>query len=135
MKRVMSLAEFEQWAAELGRDLPYGSVVWLTGPLGAGKTTFVRAFASGRGATGEIASPTYSLVHRYQGPRGVIRHLDCYRMRSQDEAADLDWEEIADADVVLIEWPDRAGPWALPPTVTLTLSHHGEDARVVESDR
>ncbi len=132
MTGTMSLAEFEEWAATLGRGMPEGSVIWLTGPLGAGKTTFVRAFAEGRGATGEIASPTYALVHRYDGPRGTIRHLDCYRLRSHDEAADLDWDDIAGSDVVLIEWPDRAGPWALPATAVITLDHDGEDTRRVE---
>ena len=55
-------------------------------------------------------SPTYALVHRYQGARGPVFHLDCFRLRSPDEAADLDWEGLlSEGDAILIEWPERAG--------------------------
>ena len=67
---------------ELGRSLPSGAVLSFEGELGAGKTTFIRAIARGLGVTLPATSPTYALVHRYQGRRGPVFHLDCYRLRN-----------------------------------------------------
>lgn len=129
---VLAQAALEALAGELAGRLPAGVVVWLDGPLGAGKTTFVRAFARGRGCTVEATSPTYALAHRYAGSRGDTWHLDCYRLRDPEEAADLDWEELSRADALLIEWPERAGAWAPRPDLTIRLAHDGDDTRWVE---
>lgn len=108
----------------LGRGLAPGSVVFFIGELGAGKTTLVQAVSRGLGVTGRATSPTYNLVHRYQGARGPVFHLDCYRLKHPDEAADLDWETLLkDGDAVLIEWPERAGEWLPQPSMTCILSH------------
>jgi tRNA threonylcarbamoyladenosine biosynthesis protein TsaE len=104
-------------------------VVWLTGPLGAGKTTLARALVRGRGVRDEATSPTYALVHHYEGPRGAVYHLDCYRLRTGDDAADLDWATLAAGDLLLIEWPERAGPWAPAATHRVMLEHAGDDSR------
>jgi tRNA threonylcarbamoyladenosine biosynthesis protein TsaE len=129
---VLDLAALEAAGRELGATLPAGSVVWLEGDLGAGKTTLTRAILTGRGVTTTGASPTYALVHHHEGPRGSVYHLDCYRLRRPDDAADLDWETLAGADLVVIEWPERAGAWAPPPTHRIRLGHHGEDTRTME---
>lgn len=113
----------------LGRALAPGEVVWLQGDLGAGKTTMVRAIAKGLGVRESATSPTYSLVHRYEGRRGPVYHVDCYRLRRPDEAADLDWEGLAAGDALLLEWPERAGPWAAPPTRLLRLGHAEDPER------
>lgn len=125
-------AALEALGAELGDTLLSGSVIWLEGPLGAGKTTLVRSIAAGRGIAGEATSPTYALVHHYEGRRGAIYHLDCYRLRHPDEAADLDWETLLAADLLLIEWPERAGAWAPAPTHRVHLDHTSDDRRTVE---
>jgi tRNA threonylcarbamoyladenosine biosynthesis protein TsaE len=116
----------------LGRELPFGSVVWLQGPLGAGKTTLVRAIARGRGVPDEATSPTFGLVHHHQGPRGEIYHVDCFRLRHPDEAGDLDWETLAVSDLLLIEWPERAGVWAPSASVRIGISDAGDDLRQLE---
>jgi tRNA threonylcarbamoyladenosine biosynthesis protein TsaE len=115
---------------ELGRNLPRGAVLAFEGDLGAGKTTFIRAIVRGLGVGAAATSPTYALVHRYAGPRGPVFHLDCYRLRNPDEAADLDWEGLlSDGDAVLIEWPERAGPWMPEPTMRFRLSHLDDPGR------
>jgi tRNA threonylcarbamoyladenosine biosynthesis protein TsaE len=120
------LAAFEALGERLGRDLALGSVAWLEGDLGAGKTTLVRAIVRGRGVTEAASSPTYNLVHHYRGPRGSIYHVDCYRLRDPEQAADLDWETLVAADLLLIEWPARAGAWAPPPSALIRIA--GADA-------
>lgn len=124
MIRPVSEAELRSLGEALGQSLPPGSVVRLEGDLGAGKTTLAQAIARGLGVEPGATSPTYALVHRYQGRRGPVFHLDCYRLRRPEEAADLDWESLLrEGDAVLIEWPERAGPWIPPATHRFRLHH------------
>jgi tRNA threonylcarbamoyladenosine biosynthesis protein TsaE len=127
-------AELIAAAERLGRALPAGSVVYLEGELGAGKTTAVRALARGLGVDETTSSPTYALVHRYAGRRGPVFHLDCFRLRSPAEAADLDWEGlVAEGDVLLVEWPEQAAGWVPPATHRMRLAHVTDpDRRAVE---
>jgi tRNA threonylcarbamoyladenosine biosynthesis protein TsaE len=116
-------------AEELGRSLAPGEVVWLEGELGAGKTTFVRAMARGLGVQGAATSPSYALVHHYDGSRGPVYHVDCFRLRDPEEAHDLDWETLRAGDALLIEWPERAAGWAPRPSRRVRLAH-AEDPEI-----
>jgi tRNA threonylcarbamoyladenosine biosynthesis protein TsaE len=126
--RPLAEPELEAEGETLGRSLPPGAVLAFEGDLGAGKTTFIKAIARGLGVAGPASSPTYALVHRYHGRRGPVFHLDCFRLRSPDEAADLDWEGLLrEGDAILVEWPERAGPW-LPAVTRRFRLHHLDDA-------
>ena len=128
MIRALAQAELEAEGERLGRSLPPGALLAFEGDLGAGKTTFIKAIARGLGVAGGASSPTYALVHRYPGRRGPVFHLDCFRLRSPDEAADLDWEGLLrEGDAILVEWPERAGPW-LPRVTRRFRLHHLPDA-------
>jgi tRNA threonylcarbamoyladenosine biosynthesis protein TsaE len=133
--RTLSQADLEAEGETLGRSLPPGALLTFEGELGAGKTTFIKAIVRGLGVTGSASSPTYALVHRYHGRRGPVFHLDCFRLRTPDEAADLDWEGLlAEGDAILIEWPERAGAWLPRPTRRFRLHHLAEpDRRGLES--
>jgi tRNA threonylcarbamoyladenosine biosynthesis protein TsaE len=123
---TLSLTQMELDAKgeALGRTLQPGELITFEGELGAGKTTFIKAVARGLGVTAPATSPTYALVHRYQGARGAVFHLDCFRLRTPEEAADLDWEGlITEGDAILIEWPERAGAWVPTPTRRFRLLH------------
>jgi tRNA threonylcarbamoyladenosine biosynthesis protein TsaE len=127
----------EQLEAEgeaLGRRLTPGELLTFEGDLGTGKTTFIKAVTRGLGVTRPATSPTYALVHRYHGIRGPVFHLDCFRLRSPEEAADLDWEGLlAEGDAILVEWPERAGDWMPRPNRRFRLSHLPEpDLRELE---
>jgi len=115
-------------AEDLGRSLGPGEVVWLVGELGAGKTTFVQALTRGLGVSSPATSPSYALVHHYAGPRGPVYHVDCFRLRTPDEAHDLDWETLQSGDALLIEWPERAADWAPRPTRQVFLTHTPDPA-------
>jgi tRNA threonylcarbamoyladenosine biosynthesis protein TsaE len=81
-----------------------GDVIVLAGDLGAGKTAFVQGFGRGMGVPERITSPTFTLVHVYEG-RLTIHHIDVYRLGTLGEAVDLGLPEMLDeAGVVLIEW-------------------------------
>ena len=125
---ALTQAELESEGERLGRELAPGAVVAFEGDLGAGKTTFIKAIARGLGVAGPASSPTYALVHRYHGRRGPVFHLDCFRLRTPEEAADLDWEGLLrDGDAILVEWPERAGAW-LPAVARRFRLHHVPDA-------
>ena len=127
MSATYSERELRTRGEEIGRGLAPGSIVLLEGELGAGKTTLIQAIARGLGVGENATSPTYALVHRYPGRRGPVYHLDCYRLRHPDEAADLDWETlIREGDAVLIEWPEKAGSYVPAATLRLRLSHVAE---------
>jgi tRNA threonylcarbamoyladenosine biosynthesis protein TsaE len=105
--RVTS-SEAETIAAgrELGLGLSPGAVVLLEGPLGAGKTAFVRGLAIGLGCDGDdVSSPTFTIVQEYHG-RVVLQHVDLYRL-APAEVADLALEDLMEETVVAVEWPDR----------------------------
>jgi tRNA threonylcarbamoyladenosine biosynthesis protein TsaE len=128
--RTLTQAELEAEGEMLGRSLPRGALLAFEGDLGAGKTTFIKAIARGLGVEGAASSPTYALVHRYRARRGPVFHLDCFRLRSPEEAADLDWEGLLrEGDVILIEWPERAGEWLPAPTRRFRLHHVAEPDR------
>ncbi len=85
-------------------------VIVLAGDLGAGKTAFVQGFARGLGVTDRITSPTFTLVHVYDG-RLPVHHLDVYRLEQLSEALDLGLPEMLDeGGVVLVEWGDAILP-------------------------
>jgi tRNA threonylcarbamoyladenosine biosynthesis protein TsaE len=122
--RALTQAELEAEGETLGRSLPPGMLLTFAGELGAGKTTLIQAICRGLGVSGPASSPTYALVHRYAGRRGPVFHLDCFRLRSPEEAADLDWEGLlSQGDAILVEWPERAGEWLPAPGIRFRLHH------------
>jgi tRNA threonylcarbamoyl adenosine modification protein YjeE len=123
MPEIVTVDGMQHLAAEVWSTLPPGSVVWLSGELGSGKTTFARALTRAAGAEA-ARSPTYGLVHQYASPEGPIAHVDLYRLRDPGEAADLELDQLARMSrLTLIEWPERGGRWVPPATVHFTLAH------------
>jgi tRNA threonylcarbamoyladenosine biosynthesis protein TsaE len=96
-------------ARRLAATLAPGTVLALIGPLGAGKTAFVKGFAAGLGlATRETVSPTFSLIHEHPGPVPLF-HADLYRLESREAVEDLGLEDYAERGGILaIEWAERA---------------------------
>jgi tRNA threonylcarbamoyladenosine biosynthesis protein TsaE len=101
---TMALAE--QVYAALAGELA-GWTILLRGDLGAGKSTFARAFIKAAGHEGAVPSPTYTLVEPYKLVSGYIYHIDLYRISGIEELRYLGWNELDDG-VRLVEWPERA---------------------------
>ncbi|MFN0219086.1 MAG: tRNA (adenosine(37)-N6)-threonylcarbamoyltransferase complex ATPase subunit type 1 TsaE [Hyphomicrobium sp.] len=102
--------ELSRLAQDLVFMLAPGDALALSGELGAGKTTFARAFirAAADDDGIEVPSPTFTLRQSYQSPRFLISHFDLYRLESPDELEELGLESALDVGVALIEWPERA---------------------------
>ena len=101
-----SAAETEALGERLGSELKPGDLVLLAGPLGSGKTTFVRGMARGAGSDAQVQSPTFQLVRVYPG-RVQLAHVDLYRVKVAGELADLGLDELLDQGAMVIEWGDR----------------------------
>ena len=101
-----SPAETEALGEELGARLKPGELVLLAGPLGSGKTTFVRGLARGAGSDAQVQSPTFQLVRIYPG-RVQLAHVDLYRVKAAGELVDLGLDELLDEGAMVIEWGDR----------------------------
>lgn len=115
----------------LAAALPGGLVAFLHGDLGAGKTTFARAFLQALGVGERVKSPTYSLVEGYEfGDRRAF-HLDLYRIADPGELEWLGLDSLAEPGaIVLVEWPER-GAGALPPVdLELSFRHEGSGRSV-----
>jgi tRNA threonylcarbamoyl adenosine modification protein YjeE len=108
--------------AGIAGGLKTGDAVALWGELGAGKTTLARAILRALGVTGEVPSPTFTLVQSYH-TEPCIAHFDLYRLKSAREMEELGFEDALTEGAVLVEWPERA-PESLPPdTLHVRMRH------------
>ena len=128
-------AETQALGRAEGARCAAGDVVALCGDLGAGKTQFVKGLVAGLGATSEVTSPTFTLIHEYDGGRLPVYHFDFYRLDSAAEAIALGLDEYLDGTgVSVIEWADKF-PDLLPAgTRWFRLVHRADGTREIASD-
>jgi len=113
-------------------DVLKGSVITLSGELGAGKTTFSRGFIRHCGYDGAVKSPTYTLIETYAATACEICHLDLYRLEDEEELEFIGFRDLLEADVaLLIEWPERVASMADIATVLVGFEHRDEESRIM----
>jgi len=130
--QLLDQSQLEDLAARYGRVAPPGLVVHLQGELGAGKSTFARAYIRARLPGARVKSPTYTLVEPYHlADGGLLHHLDLYRTGDPSELEALGVRELVHSDSqLLIEWPERA-QGALPgPDLRIELKHAGSSRAI-----
>jgi len=128
---LSSLERTEAFGKILGEIVEPGDVVTLDGPLGAGKTALTQAIARGLGVDPRIyvTSPTFSLLHEYQG-RIPLYHMDLYRLAGEDEIESLGFPEYFYGNgLTVIEWPERLGSLMPPERLQIELAISGETSR------
>lgn len=117
-------------ARRIAPALRPGDVIFLEGPIGAGKTHFARALIAARldaaGRIEDIPSPTFTLVQTYDDGQTEIWHADLYRLSGPAEVVELGLTDAFTTAICLVEWPDRLDPNDAPEALRLTFSPRSE---------
>lgn len=127
-----SEAETRAAGRQLAEALQPRAVLSLEGPLGAGKTCFVKGLAGGLGLDpAAVSSPTFTLVHEYEGGRHPLIHMDLYRIEEDGELAGLGLDDyLAGPGLVAIEWGGKFLSALPPETWRITFSIEGDARRI-----
>lgn len=130
-ERVGTPEEMIALGRQLGERVDGPRCISLNGPLGAGKTQLVKGIALGLGSADAVSSPTFTLVHEYQGGRLPLVHFDFYRLESEADLESIGWDDyLADSAVLVIEWGDRFAHRLPEETLRIEIAIDG-DARVL----
>ncbi len=126
-----SAEETEELGRTFAKRLHKGSVVSITGELGCGKTVFTKGIAKGLGITGYVKSPSFVIVHEYDGGRLPLYHIDLYRI--DKGISDLGLEEyIYGNGVTVIEWAEKAEGLLPDNAILIRFFYEGETRRRIE---
>ena len=120
--RFASPQALEAFGAAVAPLLEPGDAVCLTGPLGAGKTTFARGLVRAFADADETPSPTFTLMQSYEGPAFPLAHFDLYRLRNAEEAFEVGLDEALDVGAAVIEWSGRLGDAQPPDRLDIELA-------------
>ena len=140
MKYIESQSDLQTYA--LGKALAQkarpGQVYALNGDLGVGKTVFTKGFAAGLHIDEPVSSPTFTLIHEYEGGDLPFYHFDVYRIGDPDEMEELGYEEYFYGDgVTMVEWASLIGELIPADAITVTIEkdpYRGPDFRRITID-
>lgn len=125
------IAAMERLGARIAAVLRAGDVIALSGGLGAGKTTLARAIIRALGHTGEVPSPTFTIVETYDALDPPLVHADFYRLERPAEAEELGLDDYREGAALIAEWPENAGGFVHEPgclAIALETVGHGRIA-------
>ncbi len=104
-------------------------------PMGAGKTTFIKALCACLGVTEYVTSPTFAIINEYQSTESPVYHFDLYRLRDAGEALDLGITDYLDSgNYCFIEWPDLIRDLLPDDTVNVHIVTNGDNSRTLTLD-
>jgi tRNA threonylcarbamoyladenosine biosynthesis protein TsaE len=128
------LAAMDALGQRIAERLSPGDIVALSGGLGAGKTTLARAVIAALGYTGEVPSPTFTIIETYDPPAVALKlvHADFYRLERPAEADELGLSDYREGAALLAEWPERVGGFVTEPgCLAIGLEIAGKGRRAI----
>ena len=130
---LASEAETAALGARLAELARAGDVITLSGPLGIGKTALARGLIAALGHEGDVPSPSFAIVQPYEELHPPVWHVDLYRIEETSEIEELGLDSAADA-LLIVEWPERAGPRPWANALHLSLDFAQDGVRILTAD-
>ncbi|SFC02092.1 tRNA threonylcarbamoyladenosine biosynthesis protein TsaE [Parapedobacter composti] len=132
---IADIAALPSAAAQVLAAAGERRVFLFYGEMGAGKTTFIKAICKELGVTDAVSSPTFAIVNEYVSPHGPVYHFDFYRIKSEQEAMDMGYEEyFYSGRYCLVEWPEKIAGLLPSGAVALHLTVSADGGRNVKLD-
>lgn len=133
-----SAEETKALGAAIGRRLRPNDVVLLFGDLGAGKTTLIQGIAKAHDVREPVTSPTFTLIHEYQGAQSTLVHIDPYRLEGSADVEGLGFlDYLGHGAILIVEWAERLGDLAPPEAMEIRIEHtatHDRRLRILWSN-
>ena len=132
---IENLTETLNFGERLSHKFNPQSIVLLQGPIGAGKTSFVKGIAKGLGISEDITSPTFALSHHYYSGKIPLFHLDLYRLENISSVKEVFFNEeeeaIQNKAIIVVEWPELIEPliknfWKIKISYAIDYGRHYE---------
>ncbi len=121
---------------QLAKSIEQNIVIYLSGDLGSGKTTFTKGLIRGLGFEGLVTSPTFSIVETIETELFLIFHIDLYRLERAQEVIELGLHEEPNdkkPSIIIIEWPEKGHHLILPPDIKISFENTKiKDERQIE---
>ncbi len=124
--------DLQNLAHTLAQEVIPPRVICLWGDLGAGKTTFSRAFIQSLDPSiTEVPSPTFTIIQEYDTPSGALWHCDLYRLKSEYDAEELGLLDAFHDKICLIEWPERLGNYLPAQRIDIRITINPDQTRCI----
>lgn len=131
--KINSLAELPQVAIQLIELAGEKRVFLFDAPMGAGKTTLIKALCAELGVSEHVTSPTFSIVNEYSGKNNFIYHFDFYRLKNEQEAYDLGYEEyFYSGNYCFVEWPQKINSLLPNDAFIVHIEINEDESRIIK---
>ena len=128
---MSSYLDTQKLGEKFAKNINSGDIILLYGELGSGKTTFIKGILKGMKFSGEVTSPTFSLINEYDAIEKVI-HIDCYREENLDRWINLGIEDyFNESNIVIIEWPEILETIIPDKSLKIEINHINENTREI----
>ena len=128
---MSSYLDTQKLGEKFAKNINSGDIILLYGELGSGKTTFIKGILKGLQFSGEVTSPTFSLINEYDAIEKVV-HIDCYREENLDRWINLGVEDyFNESNIVIIEWPEILETIIPDKSLKIEINHINENTREI----
>ena len=132
MDLEFTLDDIAEAARKFWQEAGDRTIFAFHGPLGAGKTTFIKNLCIVKGVTSPVSSPTFSIINEYAYPGGTLFHIDLYRLKDEGEAIRAGVEDcLYSGQICLVEWPERAHGILPENTVSAYFAAPDAETRII----
>lgn len=133
---VQTISDLPSVASTIIKYADHSHIFLFYGEMGAGKTTLIKSLCESLGVTEPVTSPTFSIVNEYVGASRQIYHFDFYRLKNQNEAFDLGYEEYFYSDAwCFIEWPEKIGGLVPQHCIKINIKVLGNNVREINIEK